>query len=199
MPRSRSRVRFRIDRRCLLDIAGRAGRDADQPVDNVAMKLQQPPAVAARHGMGEQGDRSAEAADEGTESLHHRGAVESIERNVAAAAGARPVRHHRAVTAFGKEICPSAPAIGGTLIAGAGVSAAVNHDDGRAAGRGRRRKGLEIDRHRRSDQTGRMDHGHDGNSAAKPRALRADTLVSLSDVRIISQHPLLRTSETKGH
>src|SRR5258707_8862119 len=116
------------------------------------------------------------ASDEGTESLHHRGAVESIERNVAAAAGARPVRHHRAVTAFGKEICPSAPAIGGTLIAGAGVSAAVNHDDGRVVGRGRRRKGLEINRHRRSDQTGRMDHGHDGNSTAKPRALRADTL-----------------------
>ena len=177
MLRSRSLVRFRIDRRGFLDVARGAGRDAHQPVDDVAVKLQQPPTVAAGHRMGHQDDRSAEAADEGAESLHHGGAVEPIERNVAAAAGARPVRHHAAVAAFGEEIGPSAPAVGGELIAGAGVGAAVDHDDGGTVGRGRRCERLEINRHWRGDQTGLVDHRHGGNSTAGREALRADTLV----------------------
>ena len=76
------------------------------------------------------------------------------------------IRHHGAIAAFSEEVGPSAPAIGGTLITGAGMCAAVNHDDGRAAGRGHRSKSLEIDRHRRSDQAGLMDH--DMATTARP-------------------------------
>src|SRR6476469_3804951 len=128
--------------------------------------------------MGEQDQRRAEGADEGAEPLHHRGTVELIERDVAAAAGPRPIRHHGAIAALSEEIGPSEPAIGGALITSAGMRAAVHHDDGRATGRGHGSESLEIDRHRRSDQPGLVDHGHDDKSTAEPNALREHTLVS---------------------
>ena len=86
---------------------------------------------------------------------------------------------HAIMTAVGDTtVGPSEPAIGGALITSAGMRAAVHHDDGRATGRGHGSESLEIDRHRRSDQPGLVDHGHDDKSTAEPNALREHTLVS---------------------
>ncbi len=132
-----------------LDVAGRRRRHADHPVDDVAVELEQPPPVTTRHRMREQHDRRTgavgKAANERAQPCDHRGAVEFVERDVSAAARARPIRHRHAIAARREAISPAGPVVDRALIAGAAVGAAVHHHHRRLLCRGRRREGFEID------------------------------------------------------
>ena len=145
------------DVRHRLDVAGAARRDTDQPVDMLPVFLDQLPAIGAGHRVRHHDRRLAERGDHLAEPVDHHVAGDAVERDVAAAADARPVRHHHRVARACEHVRPSRPAVGCGQIAGAGVGAAADHHHrrlGRAAGG---LKDVEVGR-RSLDEALRDDH-----------------------------------------